>query len=286
MNPTVILIAVLLTGALFAVGFAFLDRGDDVKRRLSDLGRTPIEAERKTASNDKLVGSLVDAKESVNLGNRFAEAGWYDMTVAGFTMRRIIFGVILATVFGVLAAVLHQTLIIMSLAALFGLVFGYIIPTFNLDSAIKKRKTKIAQRLPDLLDMVSTTVEAGTALNGALAIAVTRMEGPLADEFRMTLSDIRVGVNRADALTALARRVNQIDLSSMVTALVQTERLGGNVAQVLDELAEEARSRRLNRAEELAAKIPVKMVIPMALFMLPALLVMIFGPVAAQLLTK
>ena len=84
----------------------------------------------------------------------------------------------------------------------------------------------------------------------------------------------------------MSRRVNQIDLASVVTALVQTERLGGNVAQVLDELAEEARSRRLNRAEELAAKIPVKMVIPMALFMLPALLVMIFGPVAAQLLNK
>jgi tight adherence protein C len=208
------------------------------------------------------------------------------MTVAGFTMRRIFTALILGTVFGALATVMHQTILIAAIAVVVGLVVGYIFPTFSLDGAIKKRKTAIARRLPDLLDMVSTTVEAGTALNGALAIAVTRLEGPLADEFRMTLSDIRVGVNRADALTALSRRVNQIDLASVVTALVQTERLGGNVAQVLDELAEEARSRRLNRAEELAAKIPVKMVIPMALFMLPALLVMIFGPVAAQLLNK
>jgi tight adherence protein C len=283
---SVVIIAVLLAGALFAVGFAFLDRGDDVKRRLQDLGRTPVEAERATASSDKFMGSLVDAKESVNLSNRFAEAGWYTMTVAGFTMRRIFTALILGTVFGALATVMHQTILIAAIAVVVGLVVGYIFPTFSLDGAIKKRKTAIARRLPDLLDMVSTTVEAGTALNGALAIAVTRLEGPLADEFRMTLSDIRVGVNRADALTALSRRVNQIDLASVVTALVQTERLGGNVAQVLDELAEEARSRRLNRAEELAAKIPVKMVIPMALFMLPALLVMIFGPVAAQLLNK
>jgi tight adherence protein C len=184
------------------------------------------------------------------------------------------------------ATIVHQSILVVAIAAFVGLIVGYIFPTFSLDGAIAKRKTAIGRKLPDLLDMVSTTVEAGTALNGALAIAVTRMEGPLADEFRMTLSDIRVGVNRADALTALSRRVNQIDLASVVTALVQTERLGGNVAQVLDELAEEARSRRLNRAEELAAKIPVKMVIPMALFMLPALLVMIFGPVAAQLLNK
>ena len=134
---------------------------------------------------------------------------------------------------------MHQSLLISAIAVVVGLVVGYIMPTFSLDGAIKKRKTAIARRLPDLLDMVSTTVEAGTALNGALAIAVTRLEGPLADEFRMTLSDIRVGVNRADALTALSRRVKQIDLASVVTALVQTERLGGNVAQVLDELAEE-----------------------------------------------
>jgi tight adherence protein C len=283
---TVLLIALLLAGALFAVGFAFMDRGDDVKRRLQDLGRTPVETDRVQASNDKFVGSLVDAKESVNLSNRFAEAGWYTMTVAGFTMRRIFTGAIVATIFGALALVAHMSILITALALLGGVLIGYIFPTFSLDGAIKKRKTAIARKLPDLLDMVSTTVEAGTALNGALAIAVTRMEGPLADEFRMTLSDIRVGVNRADALTALSRRVNQIDLSSVVTALVQTERLGGNVAQVLDELAEEARSRRLNRAEEMASKIPVKMVIPMALFMLPALLVMIFGPVAAQLLNR
>ena len=208
------------------------------------------------------------------------------MTVVGFTMRRIFTAAILAVIAGAVATIVHQSILVVAIAAFVGLIVGYIFPTFSLDGAIAKRKTAIGRKLPDLLDMVSTTVEAGTALNGALAIAVTRMEGPLADEFRMTLSDIRVGVNRADALTALSRRVNQIDLASVVTALVQTERLGGNVAQVLDELAEEARSRRLNRAEELAAKIPVKMVIPMALFMLPALLVMIFGPVAAQLLNK
>jgi tight adherence protein C len=283
---TVIIIAVLLAGALFAVGFAFLDKGDDVKRRLEDLGRTPVETERATVSSDRFVGSLVDAKESVHLSNRFAEAGWYTMTVVGFTMRRIFTALIVSVIIGALAIVTHQTIVFVAIGAFVGLIIGYVIPTFSLDSAIGKRKTQIARKLPDLLDMVSTTVEAGTALNGALAIAVTRMEGPLADEFRMTLSDIRVGVNRADALTALSRRVNQIDLASVVTALVQTERLGGNVAQVLDELSEEARSRRLNRAEEMAAKIPVKMVIPMALFMLPALLVMIFGPVAAQILNK
>jgi tight adherence protein C len=131
---------------------------------------------------------------------------------------------------------------------------------------------------------VSTTVEAGVALNAALAIATSSITGPLAEEFEMVLSDIRLGRNRADAFNAMAQRAHQIDLSSVVMAIVQTERLGGNIGHVLDELAVEARARRLQRAEEIAAALPVKMVIPMAFFMLPALFVMIFTPVVAQLM--
>ncbi len=275
---TVALIALLFTGALFAVGFAVVDRGDDMTRRLAELDRFPAE----NARNDKIVQSLVDAKQQILLSGKFAEAGWYKTTVVAFTLTRLSTAVALGAALALACALSHVALMLLACAALAGAIFGFIAPSFVLDRAVKKRKTQIARRLPDLLDMVSTTVEAGTALNGALAVAVTRMEGPLSEEFRMTLSDIRVGMSRVDALAALSRRVQQIDLSSVVTALIQTERLGGNIAHVLDELAEESRHRRMSRAEETAAKLPVKMVIPMALFMLPALFVMIFGPVAAE----
>jgi tight adherence protein C len=102
----------------------------------------------------------------------------------------------------------------------------------------------------------------------------------------MVLSDVRLGRNRADAFNSMAQRVHQVDLSSLVMAIVQTERLGGNIGHVLDELADEARSRRLQRAEGIAAALPVKMVLPMAFFMLPALFVMIFAPVIAELVGK
>jgi tight adherence protein C len=279
---TVTIIALLFAGALFAVGFAVVDRGDDMSRRLAELDPFPAES----ARNDKIVHSLVDAKQQVVLSGRFAEAGWYKTTVITFTLTRLGVAVALAAGGALAALLLHAALFVVALATLVCAIVGFIAPSFVLDNAVKSRKAQIARRIPDLLDMVSTTVEAGTALNGALAVAVTRMQGPLSEEFRMTLSDIRVGMPRVDALTALARRVQQIDLSSVVTALVQTERLGGNVAHVLDELAEEARNRRMSRAEEAAAKLPVKMVIPMALFMLPALFVMIFGPVAAEMMSK
>ncbi len=280
---TVTIIALLFAGALFAVGFAVVDRGDDMSRRLAELDPFPAES----ARNDRIVHSLVDAKQQVVLSGRFAEAGWYKTTIIELhadalgrrrRARRDRCAGIAPSSTRRCSSWPGPTLV--------AAIVGFIAPSFVLDSAVKSRKAQIARRIPDLLDMVSTTVEAGTALNGALAVAVTRMEGPLSEEFRMTLSDIRVGMPRADALTALARRVQQVDLSSVVTALVQTETLGGNIAHVLDELAEEARNRRMSRAEEAAAKLPVKMVIPMALFMLPALFVMIFGPVAAEMLNK
>jgi tight adherence protein C len=165
-------------------------------------------------------------------------------------------------------------------------VFGLTMPSFALDKAIAKRKSDIGRRIPDFLDMVSTTVEAGIALNSALAIATASMKGPLAEELEMVLSDVRLGRNRADAFNSMAQRVHQVDLSSLVMAIVQTERLGGNIGHVLDELADEARSRRLQRAEGIAAALPVKMVLPMAFFMLPALFVMIFAPIVAELVGK
>jgi tight adherence protein C len=279
----VLVIAILTTGALFGLGFALLDRGDDMERRLAELERAPADDNQR---GGKIVRSLVDEKERAALGTRFAEAGWYSTTVVSFTMWRISLALGAGALAALGAQLSQMSLMYIVIVGGGGLALGFVFPSFVLDAASRKRKSDIARRLPDFLDIVSTTVEAGTALNGALAIAVTRMQGALADEFRMTLSDIRVGMSRTDALTAMARRVKHIDLTSLVTALVQTERLGGNIAHLLDELAEETRNRRVARAEELAAKIPVKMVVPMAFFMLPALLVMIFGPVAAQLLNQ
>jgi tight adherence protein C len=104
----------------------------------------------------------------------------------------------------------------------------------------------------------------------------------LREEIEAVLSEIRLGRSRADALRSMAMRVRQPDISSTVTAIVQAERLGSNLGNVLSELAEETRNKRMMLAEEIAALMPVKMVIPMALFMLPALFVMIFGGVVAR----
>jgi tight adherence protein C len=217
------------------------------------------------------------------VGAKLAEAGWYQTSVTRFVLSRFAGAGVGAATGALLAIVLNQTQFLLPGLLVLG-VLGLIAPSFIIDGAIKKRKQAIARRIPDLLDMVSTTVEAGTALNSALATAASSLDGPLAEEIGIVLSDVRVGRSRADAFNAMAQRAKQADLSAMVTAIVQTERLGGNIGDVLDELAQEARAGRLARAEEIASTLPVLMILPMAFFMLPALFVMIFTPIVANML--
>ena len=162
---------------------------------------------------------------------------------------------------------------------------GFIAPTALLNRAGEARQKAVQRGLPDLLDMLTTTVEAGVSLNGALVAAIDAVSGPLCEELRSTMAEVRLGRSRAEALMDMANRVQQPDLLTTVIAIVQAERLGGNIVSVLEEIAKEARESRMMRIEEMAAQLPVKMVFPMALFMLPALIVIIFGPVVANMLS-
>jgi tight adherence protein C len=276
------LICAGFAGTIFTVALILFGNRSNVSRVVAQLEDTATpHTHHRTAP---IVAHLLSGIDKTAVSAKLQEAGWYKTNVTQFVAARFICAVVVAgiAIFALLA--LQQITPMYLLFAVLCTGFGFSLPSFTLDDAIKKRKAAIGRRIPDLLDMVSTTVEAGVALNAALATATGSMKGPLADEIEMVLSDIRLGRNRADAFNAMAQRAHQIDLSSFVMAIVQTERLGGNIGHVLDELAEEARSRRLQRAEEIAAALPVKMVVPMAFLMLPALFVMVFTPIVAQLI--
>jgi tight adherence protein C len=168
------------------------------------------------------------------------------------------------------------------IAALAG--FGAYRPYGQLAGAIKERKLQVHRTLPDFLDLLSTTIEAGVALNAAISVAAEGLKGALGEELRAALQDVRLGRSRAEALLAMAARVREPDLTTVVTALVQSERVGASLTHVVDELAADSRDRRIMRAEELAAALSNKLIVPMALCMLPALFIMIFGGVFARYL--
>ncbi len=162
--------------------------------------------------------------------------------------------------------------------------FGFILPTFVVQRLATQRKAKVTAGLPDVLDLLVLCVESGLGLNAAIGrVAEDRAEtkDPLGIELQQLTNELRVGVPRRDALRNFAARTGSDDVRALVAHLVQTERLGGNLGPALRAQSESARSARKLRAEEIANRMPVKMLLPTVLFM-PALFLVIFVPVALQ----
>ena len=279
----IVIISLLAAATFVLIILGMASSRSTVARQVAALDTS---AAIRDAQDSQFLRKFLSESSKNALRGKLDEAGWYKMSVASFYLRS--FAAVAAAVLVVLGAllILHKISTLTILFAICVGCVGLLVPRSILDRAIGKRKSAIHRSIPDWLDTVSTTVEAGTALNAALALSLDAIRGPLAEELQEVLADVRMGRSRAEALTAMASRVRQIDLTSTVTAMVQTEKLGGNIGSVLDELAAEARNKRLMRAEEIAAQMPVKMVVPMALFILPALFVMIFGPVIADLVSR
>ncbi|MBV8344108.1 MAG: type II secretion system F family protein [Candidatus Eremiobacteraeota bacterium] len=225
---------------------------------------------------------MFDTERRIALAHRLVEAGWYTTTPGKFLLR-VAAGALAGAFFSLLVwrffdLDANWTLPLMLMLAFVG---GYS-PFFLLNAACEKRKSSIQKALPEFLDMVSSTVTAGLALNSALGYAVEAVTGPLSEEIREALSEIRLGRARADALKAVGERTNHPALRNALRVMTQAERLGANIAKMLNDLADDARHQRLMLVEEMAAKLPVKMVFPMVFFMIPAIITIIFGAVAAN----
>jgi tight adherence protein C len=165
-------------------------------------------------------------------------------------------------------------------------IAGYMLPTFALAKMVKSRQVAINSALPDVLDLLVLCMEAGLGLNAAIArVAEERghQKDPLGAEFQQLASELRVGVPRRDALQNLASRVGSGDLRTVVAQLIHTERLGGNVAPALRAQSEAVREARKLRTEEIANKLPVKMLAPTLVFIMPLFIVM-FTPVVIKMI--
>lgn len=228
-----------------------------------------------------IIEQIVTKERQSRLQQQLIEAGWYGVTPIAMTMRGIgalgIGGIACLMSFMLFGGSMMGVL----LGALTALV-AWRVPSIMLSRAVKARKESVRRELPDFLDFLATTVQAGLALNAALVQATDATRGALRAELTSMLAEIRLGRPRSDAFNALAERVNDDSTTTMVTAIVQAEKLGSNLTQVLTELSREIRDRRWLLAEEKAAQLPIKMILPMALFMIPSLYLMIFGPVIAR----
>lgn len=277
----IVLVPILVFGMLVVVVLALSGSGNNFAHQLAAIDASAGAPEDRESN---ILRRLLDDDRRNRMEGRLSEAGWYNVTPAQMVRRAFGAG-IFGMVFGVLLLIVlkHASPVFLIFSALLAICAAYF-PYYQLNKAVETRKKEIHRALPDFLDLLSTTVEAGTALNGAIATAADGLHGALGDELRAALHDIRLGRSRAEALAAMAQRAREPDLTTIVTTLVQSERLGANIATMLAQLAAESREARILHAEEIGATLSNKLVFPMALFMLPALLIIIFGGVAVKIL--
>jgi len=162
--------------------------------------------------------------------------------------------------------------------ALVGAGVGFMGPEFWLGRKIRSRGEAMVLQLPDALDLLTISVEAGLGFDAALAKVVEKMEGPLVAEFRQALAEIRMGRSRRDALRDVAKRADSQPINNFIGAIVQAEQLGVPIAKVLQIQSNQLRIERRQRAEEAAAKAPVKMLFPMVGCIFPTIFIVILGP--------
>ncbi|MPZ69531.1 MAG: type II secretion system F family protein [Actinobacteria bacterium] len=163
-------------------------------------------------------------------------------------------------------------------------VLASFVPDLWLDSRARERQAKVALDLPEALDLLSITVEAGLGLEQAMEIVTENLDGPLGAEFTRVLREIELGVSRRDALVNLRDRTDVPELSGFVIALIQADQMGSPVADVLRVQAAQVRLKRRQRAREKAAQAPVKILFPVILFIFPAIFVVTVGPGVIEIL--
>jgi tight adherence protein C len=202
--------------------------------------------------------------------------GWtVDRVLAYKVIGLVVFGAVGFVLFAVLAAMPTITAVVLSvLLALLGLMLPNVILY-----QIAYNRTEVMQRsLPDSIDMLTISVEAGLGFDAALTQVARNTDGPLAQEFFRVLQEMQIGMGRAEAMRAMADRTNVQDIRIFVSAMVQAEQFGIPIAQVLRVQSKEMRSKRSQRAEEQAMKLPVKIIFPVIFCIMPALFVVVLGP--------
>jgi tight adherence protein C len=176
-------------------------------------------------------------------------------------------------------------LVLIGSAGRAGLMFGLVVvlvgffgPDYLVSIYARRRRERIRAALPDALDLLAVSVEAGLGFDGAISKLTEHMDGPLAEEFGLTLSEMRIGESRGEALRRLGERADTPEISSFTRAIIQADQLGTSLGRILRVQAADTRLRRQAAAEEKAMKAPIKMLFPTVLFIFPAMFLVILGP--------
>ena len=293
MLPIFVAAAAGLSIILVFIGISAPRKADQVQERLIEYGGRPItleEIELSQPFSERIIRPLV--RGSANFFMRFTPkrnmaAVQHKLELAGrpnnwspaeFFGVRGLAGILLGVLGFVLLTLANADI---GLRMLLGVVLGalgFYLPTAWLGSKIRNRQSEIIKSLPDALDLLTISVEAGLGFDAALTKVAEKWDDELSREFTRVIAEMRVGKKRRDALRAMSDRMEVQDITSFIAAIIQAEQLGVSIAKVLRIQSEQMRIRRRQRAEEKARKAPIKMMIPMVFLIFPALFIVLLGP--------
>ncbi len=296
MNTTVIglaVLTVLIIGGLSAGVWQFLNPKRSVSDRLEELTGGPKEVERDVVG-ERLAERLAklaqpeNAEDATILRQKLVQAGYRGRGAPQmFNALRVAFALMLPLLAAPFAATMSLTT--MAIAVVFGAAIGYYGPMVVLNSQIGTRQQKILKPLPDALDLLVTSVEAGLGLDAAFRRVAEQIEPAapeLAQEFQMVNHEINAGLSRLDALRRLSDRTGMDEMKSLVNMLTQAERFGTSIARSLRVHSDITRQKRMSRAEEEAAKVSPKLTVVMILFLMPCLMIVLLGPAIVNVLNS
>lgn len=295
-----ILLFAVLIGAviLMVVGFARSSQPDTIGDRLSQFTERPMtlsELELQQPFSQRVIvpltktilnqlGKFGPKQSNERIRTNLQQAGNPgNLTPAMFVGVRIGLAVLLIFIFGFVTFSSTDFFRALLFTAIGG-VLGYLLPSMWLGQQIKKRKHNITKQLPDILDLLTISVEAGLAFDAAMQRVTEKADNDLSKEFQRVLTDTRLGRPRRDALKDMANRTGVEDIQTFTAAIIQAEQLGVSISKILRVQADQMRIRRRQRAEEAAQKAPIKMLFPMVFLIFPSLFVVILGPAVPRLM--
>jgi tight adherence protein C len=287
----------VLLGGLLATGFVVERAGvRESLRRLEGYQIQDVRDQEMLAPiSERVLNPMSETARA--LAQRFTPDGYRDgvarkLVLGGLGTKISVDQVLVWKLLGLMSGLVWLPLFLfgLKLSGLLAFVFvvvlwagAFMLPDVYLSRAIETRRHDIAVQLPDILDLLVISVEAGLGFEQALERTTTAVPGPLSDEFRRMLRETRFGSSRADALRAMDERCDVPELRTFILAMLQADTFGVSISRILRSQADEMRVRRRLRAQTQAQKAPVKMLFPMVFCIFPSIFVVILGPAMIQL---
>lgn len=269
-----------ISGYGFA-GVTAVPEGRDSRRPASLNTRRAVDALAGRVGG--MVSSRFQSMNEENLTRLLRGAGFYTLPPMRFVGYQALATLTLTAIFLVPALSRSGNPLLSTMMVIIGLLAGWSLPLMYVKRRARMRGERIDYDMPDLIDTLVATVEAGIAFSASLQIASRRFHGPLGEELRLTLQEQSMGLGLNDSLNNMLARQDTRSVRALVRSLIQGELLGVSVGQTLRGLSHEMRTLRRQLAEERAQKAPVKLVFPVVLLILPALLLITLGPAVIRI---